>query len=205
MTDLWDYKPEGLQLELLDFLKANYPSFLLYSPNEEIQNFIVNFRKIITERGGEHKVNTFNISKIFEYRSIIQSFKNHLYRKFPMKDDESEDFYLDRVDLTVKTITKEKKSNPQISGESNESYEERINLIIKNKCEKLREMDYERTHLLIIKKLEELKTIYPEEFREAKIRIEFMPHRGKHVVILDIPKMEVECEFTVDEFLGKKG
>ena len=52
MTDLWDYKPEGLQLELLDFLKANYPSFLLYSPNEEIQNFIVNFRKIITERGG---------------------------------------------------------------------------------------------------------------------------------------------------------
>lgn len=58
-----------------------------------------------------------------------------------MKDDESEDFYLDRVDLTVKTITKEKKSNPQISGESNESYEERINLIIKNKCEKLREMN----------------------------------------------------------------
>ena len=58
MTDLWNYKPEGLQLELLDFLKANYPSFLLYSPNEEIQDFIVNFRKFITERGGEHKVNT---------------------------------------------------------------------------------------------------------------------------------------------------
>ena len=32
-----------------------------------------------------------------------------------------------------------------------------------------------------------------------------MPNRGKHVVILDIPKMETECEFTVDEFLGKKG
>ena len=31
-----------------------------------------------------------------------------------------------------------------------------------------------------------------------------MSNRGKHVVILDIPKMETECEFTVDEFLGKK-
>ena len=31
-----------------------------------------------------------------------------------------------------------------------------------------------------------------------------MPNRGKHVVILDIPKMEVECESTVYEFLGKK-
>lgn len=204
MKEFFDYKPEGLHLEFFNFLKANHSDFLLYRSEEEIKDFIANFRKIAAERGGEHRVNATSISKIFENQSIIQGFKNYLFRKFPMESDETEDFYLDRINLTVKILAKEKKSNPKMPGESDKSYEERINLIIKNKCEKIREMDYERTQLLVEKKLKELKAIYPEEFKGAKIQIKYMPHRCKHVVILDIPHMDAECEFTVDEFLGNK-
>ena len=205
-------KPEGLELELFNFLKEKNPEVFEGWESEEIVKLIQNWNQVMSSRSWSHKAGSLDVSEVFQINSLLKSFKEHIRKLCPQGEDEDFSIYLQRVNLILKTEDSEKGKEPKMEGESEDNYQKRILEKVKSKCQKLSEMERERIEIRLTGKLNELKKEHPDVFKNAHLySIDYTSPLDNSIITLQSPDWDYgfegpyrgdKVEFSLEEFLG---
>ena len=150
-------KPNGVLLELFNFLKENFYKELQSWSAEKICSFIWNYKDLYKSHYIYHKNWNLNVADSNLISTICYQFNQHMRILVPRSQwEDNFDSYWIRVNVTLETKRKEKENSSRFPDESDSAYNKRIEQKIYNKCRKIRELEHNKMQLDFFSKHEEI-------------------------------------------------
>lgn len=146
---VWDTfgerKPNGVSLELFNFLKENFCKELQPWSAEKIVSFIWKFLRYYKSFFLDDKKQQLNDPDMKLMNAICSQFYQHINNLVPRSQwEDNFDFYWIRVNVTLATRQKETEKSSRFSDESEAAYNKRIEKKINSKYRKIYELESEK-------------------------------------------------------------